>query len=323
MNPTLQAIAATQHGVILRQQALDAGYDDNEIWVLRKTGVWATVRRGAYMEAAVWNALDPVAQHRARTFAVVKQLRAPAIPSHISAAILLGLPVWNVDLSVVHVTRADLHSSRVEGGVKHHAAALDDNDLITTEDGIVVTSPARTAIDVARSTAFEPAVVVADAALASIGNDKELLMANLDQMRDWPGARSAGRVVAFADGLSESVGESRGRVQFQRIGLPKPLLQVEITAPDGTIDRADWLFEEEQTVSEFDGRSKYTKYLRPGETAEDVLWREKRREDRIRDQGYGFTRRVWVELSPSHDREIYERHIAAFRRARRRPPRAA
>ncbi|NED98998.1 hypothetical protein [Phytoactinopolyspora halotolerans] len=242
------------------------------------------------------------------------------MPSHVTAAALLDLPLWGVDLSMVHVTRADLHASRVEAGVVHHAAGLNDDELCDV-DGVTVTGPERTAVDVARHVPFEAAVVVADGALRRTGNDRERLLAVMDRMRTWQGARAAGRVVAFADGGSESVGESRARVQFERIGLPTPRLQAEILGADGELYRADFLFEEENTLGEFDGRAKYQRYLEPDEEPADVVWREKRREDALRGMGYGVVRLTWADLR--RDAIVRERFMAAFGRGEAGRRRAA
>jgi hypothetical protein len=174
------------------------------------------------------------------TLAVLLQLKVPAVPSHVSAAVLQDLAEWNVDLSVVHITRADLHAARLEAGVMHHAARLPEEDVCLIGD-IPVTGPARTAVDIARMVQFEQAVVTADSALARMDNDHDRLLQTLERMRTWRGARGAGRVVAFADGAAESVGESRARVQFERIGLPRPRLQVEILGSDGEVYRPDFL----------------------------------------------------------------------------------
>ena len=106
-------------------------------------------------------------RHVAVVYAVVRRLDLPAAVSHQSAVARYDLPTWGLDLSLVHVTRGDLHSPRLEGGVHHHAGQLPQED-VRVVDGIVVTAPARTAIDTARVTSFEPSVVVADAILNAV-----------------------------------------------------------------------------------------------------------------------------------------------------------
>lgn len=73
------------------------------------------------------------------------------------------------------------------------------------------------------------------------------------------------------------------------------------------------MWEEHQTLGEFDGRVKYGRLLRPGQRPEDVLWAEKLREDALRDLGWQVVRWTWADL----DREglIADRLHRAFRRS--------
>lgn len=313
MDEALRSLAARQNGIVTRAQAIAAGFDDDEIARRRANGEWIAIRRGAYMETLVWKAQDDLGRHRALCRAVAMQLAEPAVLSHVSAAIMAELPVWDTDLSLVHVTRIDLHSPRREAGIHHHSGTLPDADIVMLDDGVYVTAPARTVIDMARTVPFESAVVTADAALAGSGVTNDELLAVLDRVRDWRGARAAGRVVGFADGRSESVGESRHRVQIHRIGLPAPELQVVVSGPDGVEDRVDFYFDDHATIGEFDGREKYGRLLRPGETAGDAVWREKVREDRLRERGLQVVRPTWADLY--RDEAVARRYQAAFARA--------
>jgi hypothetical protein len=49
-------------------------------------------------------------------------------------------------------------------------------------------------------------------------------------------------------------------------------------------------------VGEFDGLVKYGRLLRPGQTPGDAVVAEKRREDRVRDEGLRVVRWTWDEL---------------------------
>ena len=85
---------------------------------------------------------------------------------------------------------------------------------------------------------------------------------------------------------------------MRRSGLPEPGVQITIYAPDGTfIGRADLGYPELGVLIEFDGLIKYSKLLKPGERAPDVVLAEKLREDRLRDLGYLVVRLVWSELA--------------------------
>lgn len=315
MNAYLRGIAAKQGGVVMRRQALDTGYTVEEVDYLVRKGEWVSLRRGAYVERSVYEAMTAEQRHLARIHAVTRSLHKPAIVSHTSAVVLRDLPTHGLDLSEVHVTRRDLHSPRHEAGVHHHAGSLpvDDVELV---DGVATTSLARTTLDTARMSDFESAVVVADAAFHRDPAAHKLALEKLDTMRDWRGARNAGAVVEFADGRAESVGESLSRLRFREVGLPAPDLQRKIYAPNGAlVGIADFLFEEHWTIGEFDGKGKYLRSWRPGEDAGDVVWREKQREDALRELGYEVVRLIWADLYRPW--VIEQRFRRAFARAAR------
>lgn len=279
-------------GSLLRREALELGIDDREIERLLRARAWIRIRRGAYALRPQWLGLTPEQRHLVTARAVLRSLDEPAVLGHVSAAIALGLPVWGADLSTVHVIRDGRHGARVEAGVAHHVAEL-PSEHVTRVGGIEVTTASRTVVDHARSCGFEPAVVTADAALHARLTTRSELRETLFWMSDWPGARAAGRVVAFADGRAESVGESRGRVFCLVNGLPIPELQVEIRDDDGVlVARVDFLFDEQRTVGEFDGKVKYRADT-AGVSPEEVVWLEKRREDSIRGLGWECVRLVW------------------------------
>jgi hypothetical protein len=123
----------------------------------------------------------------------------------------------------------------------HLRAAPLDPDEITSVGGIAVTTPARTVADVARSVPFEQAVVVADSALhRQLVTPAELDQALARCVRR-PGSPAARRAIAFADGRSESVGESRSRVAMTPAGLPAPVLQWEVVTRSGpALGRVDF-----------------------------------------------------------------------------------
>ena len=164
--------------------------------------------------------------------------------------------------------------------------------------GVRVTSVARTLIDVGCTAGFATTVIAADAALHRGVVTPEALAAALGRTRHRRAAAEARRALMFADGRSESAGESLTRTVMRRSGLPEPGVQITIYAPDGTfIGRADLGYPELGVLIEFDGLIKYSKLLKPGERAPDVVLAEKLREDRLRDLGYLVVRLVWSELA--------------------------
>ena len=160
-----------------------------------------------------------------------------------------------------------------------------------------VTSLARTAVDLARTLPYDQGGGVADRGLAA-GRDPSMLAERLEQAQvAGTGAPQARRVIAFADGRSESVGESFSRIRLREGGLPAPVLQFEVFDDNGClIGRCDFAWPDRRTLGEFDGRTKYGRLRRPGETARQAVHREKLREDALRDHGWQVARWTWDDL---------------------------
>jgi hypothetical protein len=281
--------------LLLRRDAVEAGWSDGELVRLTRNGRMTRLRRGAYLGGSA--PLPAVARHRLLIRATLAGLHRPAVASHQSAAVLLGMPLWGVRLDRVHITRQPPAWNDTSAVLRCHVARLRDDEVVLV-DGIEVTGPVRTALDLARSLPHEAAVVVLDAAL----HDRLLavhdLRARLPDIVGTPGSRSAARAVGFADERSASVGESRSRVLLAGVGLAPSTLQFEVTSDDGRfLGRTDFAWEDARVVGEFDGRVKYGRLLRPGQDPGDVVFEEKRREDAIRDACWGVVRWTWPDLS--------------------------
>jgi hypothetical protein len=287
-------------GLWLRPQLLAAGYSDDDLRRLRRTGGLTRVRRGAYVPAVDERLRGRETRHALTVRAAVAQLPTQSVISHTSAAVLHGLPIWRMPLDRVHVTR-DRSSG---GGHRHnglhvHHAPLRPDELDVVDD-VPVTTVARTLVDLARGTPFEQSMVVIDAALYTEAVTRGALDDAVRRAARWPGNHKARRAAAFAASGAESVGESRSRVALARFQVPAPLLQWEVPGPT-RIGRADFAWPEQRTVGEFDGRVKYGRLLQPGQQPGDVVFAEKLREDAIRDTGLRVVRWVWDELDAFGD----------------------
>jgi hypothetical protein len=110
------------------------------------------------------------------------------------------------------------------------------------------------------------------------------------------------------------VGESFSRLTISQAGLPAPVLQFEVFDENGVlIGRCDFAWPERRTLGEFDGRVKYGRLRRPGETVGQAVHREKLREDALRDQGWQLARWTWEDLG--RPQVIADRLARAFARA--------
>ncbi len=143
------------------------------------------------------------------------------------------------------------------------------------------------------------------------------LLAGLELAAHCRGVGQARRVASFIDAGAESVGESYSRIVLHRVGLPVPRLQFPVRDRSGiTVARADFGWEQQRTLGEFDGKIKYGRLLPPNELAGDAVFREKVREDLLRDLGWEVVRWTWDDL----DRPaiVAERLRRAFARGARR-----
>lgn len=280
--------------VALRQNLLAEGWTDDELRRLRRDGELRVLRPGAYLPDADAE-LGPRDRHILLIRAELPRLSPSVVVSHASAAALLGLPVPPASLRRVQVTRRRPNGGRRGSAVHLHVAPLDESEIIDI-GGMAVTSVRRTIIDLGRSETFASAVVATDAALHARLVHGAALEDGLARCSGWPGAPAARRVVAFADGASESVGESRSRVAIHAAGLPAPRLQWEVRDAGRLLGRCDFGWPEHDVVGEFDGRVKYGRLLRPGQDPGEAVFREKLREDELRAHGLTVVRWIWSEL---------------------------
>lgn len=294
--------------VLLARDLVAEGYRYSDLTTLARAGELKHLRRGAYTRNLA--ELDEADRHRQLVFATLPLLVASVV-SHLSAAVLHQLPLPLVRLRYVQVTRPAAGSGQRRGLVHRFAAPL-ATDEIAVVDGIPVTSLARTVVDLGRTLPFADAVAAADAALRRGLAPADLELA-VDRAAGRPGVAAARRVAAFADARSESPGESHSRVVLQAIGLaPSSLQQIVVDHHGREVARCDFGWEAHRTVGEFDGLVKYGRPLKPGQTAADVVYAEKLREDAVRDVGWQMVRWNWPGLQ--REQVLAEQLRRAFRR---------
>jgi hypothetical protein len=165
-----------------------------------------------------------------------------------------------------------------------------------------VTSPARTAVDVARGTLLRGGVVVLDAALRA-GCTFDELSAAIGRQRRWPGVLSARRALVVADPGAESPLESLAHVCQYEAGLPRPVTQVEIRDDHGLIGRVDDYWPEHRVVGESDGMVKYAD--------PHALRTEKLRQERLEQVGLRVVRVTYADVTSDAAR-TRDRYCAAF-----------
>src|SRR5918998_74827 len=267
------------------------GFSPDELARMTRDGELVHLRRGAYAEPAGPDQ-DPRLAHLRLIEATLSQCGSGAVVSHTSAAVVHDLPVWSEHLDRVHLTRDRRGGGRTRRWVCVHGSPLDAADVVET-GGWPVTSLARTVVDLGCMLPLVQAVAAGDPALAR--RERGEIETVLKGQAGRTGIGRARRAVELLDPRSESAGESFSRIVFHLAGLPWPEFGV---------------------LGEFDGKKKYGRLLRkPGQTAEDVLVEEKRREDRLRALGWIVIRWVWSDLI--HPEPLLARLQEAFARGQR------
>ena len=291
----LRILAETQ-GFFTRADALAEGYDDGAIQRALRAKLWVRIRAGAYTMTDLWAAADEDRRHRARIRAVMQKHGDRVALSHVSAAVEHGLAHFGQDLDVVHVTRLDGGAGRREAGVWHHEGFLVPDDLIEV-DGMLIVKPERAALEAALLVPAGPGLVTIDSVIRHLGG-REPLDETFALMSSWPGIRRLQVVVRLGDGRAESVGESLGRHLMFNHGLPMPELQFEVYDGQGNLmGTTDFAWPRHHLLGEFDGKVKYGRLLREGEEPGDAVFREKVREDLLRETTrWGMVRFIWRDL---------------------------
>lgn len=308
MHPLLQALARDRGDVFTPADARRAGYETDEIQRMRATGTWRGLRRGVYATAEVVSAAERAGErHRLDCAAVLCSLgrRSPVV-SHTSAALLWGMVAPDGIGSEVRLT--DTGQWREGRGYRIACASLPPSD-VAVRDRLRVTAVPRTLTDCAREWTIADAVVAMDDALQRGLLSRDDLHEAVLAAGHWPGAGAAARAFGLSDERSESPLETRGRLRILGSGLPPYQLQVEIADDRGVIGVVDGWYDDAAVAIEFDGRAKYDRPWSDRSPSE-VLWQEKRREDRLRALGIRIVRIVPADLGSDWWRVA--RQLAAF-----------
>lgn len=168
----------------------------------------------------------------------------------LSAAAIFGTK-WLHPAAPAEVLRRDRHSQPAMLSRTYRVLGSE----ICQVDGLLATTPARTAFDIGRSHHPDTSIPVLDALLAATGMQAATVAAVADL---WPGVRGVRRVrpvLDLLDGGAESPQESRLRLVLVRGGLPRPTTQIEF--PELRI-RIDLGWSQWRVAVEYDGLQHWT-----------------------------------------------------------------
>ena len=244
-------------------------------------GLWRP-RRGVY--GLTPQQSDPADVHAQRLPPPLPETREPLVISHASAAVLYGLPVHQSLLDGVWVT----HGNDVGGHQRrwlHTFGTKLDPDEIVDIDGMPVTSLVRTTLELARYLRPQQSISALDVALSRDPGLPEAWSSWIAAHPRWRGNGRATWVLALANPLSESWGESVSRIIMAEEGIPAPVLQYPVYDEQGELVAVlDFFWEEFRVAGEYDGLGKYDELLAPGRTAAHALRRLQNRDEWLKER---------------------------------------
>ncbi|HEX6694161.1 MAG TPA: type IV toxin-antitoxin system AbiEi family antitoxin domain-containing protein [Longimicrobiales bacterium] len=280
----IDGIAARQHGVILRKQMAAAGVGRGAIDRRIAIGRLHPLHRGVFR-------VGPVVSPHARTMAAVLACGTHAVLSHRSAGALWGL-LPAASGGALEVTLPRDVRRRVPGVVAHRTCVLGVDD-ITVCDGIPVTTPVRTLLDlglVLPSHELERAIATADRVgmvrMEDLTTRVNGLSSRAVRLADM--YRGAARIRTLLQlhgaALTRSEAEARLLSLIRRARLPRPRVNATMLGYE-----VDFLWEEQRLVVEVDGFAYHS--------SEKAFARDRRRDAELTTAGYNVVRFTWDDLS--------------------------
>jgi hypothetical protein len=283
----IAALATRQYGVFSRAQAVQAGMHPRTIDRRVDRGAWEPVDHAVYRVAGTppsW-----------RQQLMAACLAGPAVASHRSAAALWGFVDCGETVAEVTALR---HRRRHRGGVVwHESRHLDPRD-VTELEGIPVTRPLRTLLDLGL-------VVDADR-LEELLDDgmRRGWFSHTEVWRRWEelgGLRRPGAAVVLSvlerklagQRPPGSILETRFTQLLRRTGLPPPVPQYAVHDDGEFVARVDFAYPELAVVIELDGEERHS--------SRSSRKHDARRERRLVALGFRVLRFHWEDVHNNPD----------------------
>jgi hypothetical protein len=224
----LHQFAAAHDGVVTVADARSLGYGWSRLRAVLRDEGWVRLAPGAY--ALPDHATD------LRTRVRAEQLRHPVVASHRTAAALHGGDVLTtgLDFTVDGSGRYDVPDGHL------YRWPLAPGDVMTA-NGIVLTSPARTATDLLRALPRDEAAIGVDGLLRAGAVTLDAVADHLDRLDGRAHVRRARAAFALLDPRSGSVAESKARLVLHDAHL-WPRSQVALVDVAGRRVRVDFWF---------------------------------------------------------------------------------
>jgi very-short-patch-repair endonuclease len=278
----LREVGVAQHGVAGRAQLLARGLGPDVIDRMIRSGRLVVLHRGVYQ-------VGPLPVARAAEAGAVLRCGNTSRISHRSAAALHNLLDADRVPREVEVTMSRRRHRRIRGVRIHRVRDLRP-DEVTIVDGLPVTTPARTLLDIAETPGAGRVVEQAFATALRRG------LVTRDEVRRMverhPRHRGAPLLRQLLDAekgpaFTRSEAEEKMLGIVRRAHLPRPEVNAMVLAHE-----VDFLWRRESLIAEVDG---YAFHGSPRSFAED-----RRRDAELVAAGYRVVRFTWADLTDTH-----------------------
>lgn len=271
-------LAAAQHGVVARWQLLANGVTTPTVRSRVRSGRLRPVHRGVYQ-------VGPVPGRYAREMAAVLACGPGVVVSHRSAGSLWAILPPPDATTPVELSINSRRPFRRPGVVVHRTLSLDGDDL-THVEGVPITSPVRTLLDLAAVLRFrELEQALARAERAELVNRADLSKA-IERNRHRPGVTALRALLAgeAVPAMARSEAEERFLQLLRKAQLPSPETNVRVHGFE-----VDFLWRAQGVAVEVDG------FAYHGSQAS--FEGDRRRDAHLAAQGIHVVRVTWRQLT--------------------------
>ncbi|MGY1842973.1 endonuclease domain-containing protein [Modestobacter sp. SYSU DS0875] len=216
-----------------------------------QSGLYRRVLQNVYADAGL------VHDHRLKARAAALLMPAAAAIGGRSAATWFGAPFSAAADPVLVVVPAECRWTGPRG-VRVHRTDVRPHEMWVDDDGVRLTSAARTAWEVGTLEARATAVALLDGMLRdgrgrTDGLTESVLAAQFLRRQGRWGSRRASALLPLVDGRAMSPPESKVRVACHLAGLPHPVPQFEVFEHGVFLGQVDLAWPEARVVVEYEG----------------------------------------------------------------------
>jgi Transcriptional regulator, AbiEi antitoxin len=242
VDAAIAALAVRQHGVVARRQLVALGLGRRAIGHRLEQGRLHRVHRGVYAVG------HPLLTRHGRWLAAVLAVEG-AVLSHRAAGSLWG--IRPSDLIEVTAGRA----VRPRAGIRIREATL-RADEVCTHEGILVTTPARTLLDLAailNARDLERAANEAEVRRLASPTSLDALVARYPGRPGTPAVKELLATQRIGANITKEELEHRFLAFLDERGIPRPQTNADLALHDGTWIKPDCLWRQAKLIVELDG----------------------------------------------------------------------